>query len=177
VDANGNPITGSESSVKLSIFSGPAGGKLSGATTATAKNGVATFSGLSANVVGTYVLKVTSGSLSPIETFPFIVLPGNPAKLVFAQQPNSVTSGTDEAAIAVEVEDSSGQILTTDDATPVTLGIESGPNGAVLDLTVDDVNGIATFSNVLLSDAGSYKLEASSSNLTPATSKSFTVKA
>jgi hypothetical protein len=61
----------------------------------------------------------------------------------------------------------------------VTLTIASGPAGATLggNLTVAAVNGVATFSDVLLDVAGTYDLTASDGNLASATTSSIIVSA
>ena len=48
------------SPVTLSVNTGPIGGVLIGKTTVTTLDGIATFSGISANIPGTYTLTVTS---------------------------------------------------------------------------------------------------------------------
>ncbi len=65
VDGNGNTIPNTRIAVTLSIYSGPKGGVLEGATTVWSVNGVATFSNLVLNKAGTYVLEATSGKLTP----------------------------------------------------------------------------------------------------------------
>ncbi len=67
--------TDSTQSVTLAIASGPAGAILSGPTTVVAVNGVATFTGLSVNLPGTYVLVATGGVLTPVDTDPIAVAP------------------------------------------------------------------------------------------------------
>jgi hypothetical protein len=61
-DAFGNLATNSE--IKLSLAASAAHGKLAGTTTATTKNGVATFTKLILKIPGTYALKATHGKLS-----------------------------------------------------------------------------------------------------------------
>jgi hypothetical protein len=79
-------------------------------------------------------------------------------------------------AVTVDVENSAGAVFATD-ASNVTVAIASGPAGATLGgtTTVAAVNGVATFSNLTLSKAGTYTLTASDGSLTPATSTSITV--
>jgi uncharacterized repeat protein (TIGR01451 family) len=78
VDANGNTIVGSKPTpVTLSIYSGPKGAVLEGQTTVWSVNGVATFTNLALNEVGTYVLTATSGKLTPDFSNPFTISPAN----------------------------------------------------------------------------------------------------
>ena len=75
-DSQGNPAPGFSGSVTVSLASGP-GGSLGGPLVVSAVNGVATFSGLTLNQIGSgYTLLVTSGSLTPITSSPISVVPG-----------------------------------------------------------------------------------------------------
>jgi len=65
---NGNKVT-------ASILTGPPGGVLSGTTSVTMANGIATFTGIGASLPGTYVLLVQSGGLSSVITNPFAEVP------------------------------------------------------------------------------------------------------
>ncbi len=92
-------------------------------------------------------------------------------QLSFAQQPaNAPTTGL-LSPITVDVEDSNSNLLTSDNSN-VSLSIASGPAGAVLSgtATVAAINGVATFTNVSISTAGSYTLTASDSTASSATS-------
>ena len=75
-DINGNTVTASIANVTLAIASGMGtnGAKLSGATTVSAVNGVANFSGLSINLPGTgYALTATSSGLTQVMSATVIV--------------------------------------------------------------------------------------------------------
>ena len=85
--------------------------------------------------------------------------------------------------VTVAVEDANGNVVTTDNSS-VTLAIGSGSTGAGTlggTLTVAAVNGVATFSNLSISAAGTYTLQATDTDngtvLTPTTSGSFTITA
>jgi hypothetical protein len=77
VDQSGNLVPGSDVPVTISIYSGPRGVKLMGKTTVNATDGVAVFSGLKLNKLGTYKLKVTSPGLTPDFSNVFRVTPKN----------------------------------------------------------------------------------------------------
>jgi alpha-tubulin suppressor-like RCC1 family protein len=64
-DATGARVAGAQNIVTLSLGSNPAGGTLSGPTTASAVMGVATFSGLTLDKAGRYTLVATSAGLTP----------------------------------------------------------------------------------------------------------------
>jgi streptogramin lyase len=68
-DAYGNVVTTANNMVKVSFANNPTGATLGGMLTVTASQGVATFSGLSINKVGSgYTLRVTSSGLSSAVT-------------------------------------------------------------------------------------------------------------
>ena len=161
--AFGNVDTLDSSSVTLSIFSGPKGGTLQGTTTARTSFGVVTFSGISVNVAGNYVLQVKDGTLSSGQSSPIsVALP----RLAFIHEPSNLTVGAViTPGIAVAVEDPSGNILSTDSSS-IQLAVSSGPSGALRGtLTVPTQQGIATFPNLFLNAAGSFVISASDATL------------
>jgi uncharacterized repeat protein (TIGR03803 family) len=174
-DANGDVVTTDNSAVTLQIASGTTGAALSGTTTVNAVNGIATFSGLSLATGGTYTLEATDGSLTAATTAAFqLTVPAPTAtQLVITAQPLSGAAGT-LGTISVEVHDSTGALLTSDNST-VTLQIASGPAGAKLNGTLSTtvVNGVATFSGLSIEAAGTYTLEATDGSLTAATTVPF----
>jgi hypothetical protein len=111
-----------------------------------------------------------------------------PVKLAFVTQPgahalNKAATSPGQATEAlppfeVAIEDASGNVVTTATGIPVTISLGSGANNAKLSgtLTVNSVNGIATFNNVIVSFAGTFTLVASSPGLQSSTSASFTVQ-
>jgi hypothetical protein len=74
-DQFGDVVSGSGANVSLSINSGPLGGVLIGKTTVATVQGAATFSGISANLPGTYTLTVSSSPFQSLVTGPFAVVP------------------------------------------------------------------------------------------------------
>jgi hypothetical protein len=171
-DASGNVVGSDGSTVTLSVGSGPGG--LSGTLTATAVGGVATFSNISASVAGTYTLNATDGSLQGATSSGFTVAAG---KLVFVQEPSGAVSGTAiSPAIKVAVENSSGSIIGNDNST-VSLSVASGPGALSGTVNVQAVNGVATFSNVVLKTPGSYTLNASDGSDAGATSSGIVITA
>ena len=165
-DQFGNIVTTDSSSVTLSVASGP--GSASGTLTVTASSGVATFSNVKFDTTGSYTLTASDGSLTPATSSTFTVSPAAASKLVYGQQPSNVTAGVAASpSITVDVEDTFGNIVTTDSSN-VTLAVASGPGGASGTLTVVASSGIATFSNVKLNTAGNYTLTASDGRTEPA---------
>ena len=176
-DANGNVVVGATNPVTLVLSSGSG---LGGTLTVTPQNGIATFSNLTVSAAGLAdTLTANSPDLTSATSTPFIVTGVTvplPAKLAFLQQPSNATAGaTISPAVQVVVQDVNGNTVAgaTD---PITLAI-SGGNGLGGTLTVNAQNGVATFSNLSVSTAGSYTLSAASSGLTSATSASFTIAA
>ena len=178
-DANGNTVTSATSPVTLSLNGGTG---LGGTLTVTPQNGIATFSNLTVSTAGSgYTLSATSPNLASATSASFsISAPGtasSPVKLAFSQQPtNALTQAIIAPAVQVTVEDANGNTVTSA-TNPITLFLNGG-TGLGGTLTVTPQNGIATFSNLTLSTAGSgYTLSATSPNLTSATSASFTISA
>jgi hypothetical protein len=100
-----------------------------------------------------------------------------PAKLAFAQHP--VTTRVGEVlnpAVTVRIEDANGNMVASEAL--VSLALSTNPSGAALTgtPTVRAVDGIATFDDLSIDKVGQgYRLEASSPQLTTATSSAFEV--
>ena len=98
--------------ITLSIDNNAGGGILSGTTTVTAVDGVATFSTISINRPGTgYTLVATSGSLEEDVSDPFNILlgPASGATTVITADPTSIpANGTSGSEVTVEVFDAAG---------------------------------------------------------------------
>ncbi len=94
-DGFGDVVTSYNGSVTIALANNPGGGTLGGTLTVAAVNGVATFSGLALNNLGTaYTLKVTASGLSSASTTAITV--ANPpqiqsATVVFTQKTNPKT--------------------------------------------------------------------------------------
>jgi len=166
LDANNNIATGYAGSARFT--SGdlaavlPATTKLSAGTatvTATLKSSgnqtITAIDTLSSSITG------TSGGVA--------VTAAAPAKLVFIKQPTSSSAGVPVApAVTVQVQDAFGNATTS--AATVTLAV----TGSVFDPSstraVAAVSGLATFPNLVLTQAASYTLTATSPGLTNGTS-------
>jgi hypothetical protein len=146
-------------------------GNLGGTKTVAAVNGVATFTDLSMNKNGSFTLTASDGALGSAtsEAFTF------GAKLVFQAQPTTTIAGETINQIRVLVEDAGGHLLTGDNSA-VTLSIASGPDATLMGtVTVNAVNGVATFDDIVLQTAGAYKLSATDGTLKSATSGNFNI--
>jgi hypothetical protein len=168
-DADGNLVANATNVITLALTEGAG---LGGTLTATAQNGIASFSNLTVSTSGSYTLVATSTGLTSATSASFTVT--IPVKLAFMVQPsNAVTGVAISPAVQVAIQDANGNTVTAA-ANPVTLALTSGA-GLQGTLTATPQNGIATFSNLSLSTPGSYTLSATSSGLTAATSAGFTV--
>jgi hypothetical protein len=105
------------------------------------------------------------------------------AKLVFGQQPTNTTAGNAiSPAVTVQIQDQFGNL--TSSTASVTLTLNTGTfSGGSNTASASAVSGVATFSNLVINNPGTYTLTASSngcgsggtSACTGATSNSFTV--
>jgi hypothetical protein len=178
-DAYGNAVTSSTAMIALAVGSGPAGFG-SGSTLSTAAvKGVATFNNLTLNAVGTYALTASGTSLTSATSTPITVKAGAASKLFVSQAPGTATAGQAfNPAVMVSVEDAFGNVVTSNTST-VTLAVSSGPAAFATGSTtsVVAVNGMATFSNLIVNSGGSYVLNATDGALTAAKSSSIAVNA
>ncbi len=161
--------------VSLDPLSTP-GAVLSGIVTVNAVNGVATFSGLSVLKIGTFVLDASATNAQGATSNSFQTIAAAAGQLAFADEPVSTWQFGKMPDLVVNVEDQFGNIAATNNST-VTLSIASGPVGGTItgSTTATAVNGVATFSGLLFSVAGTYTLLASDGALTPVDSSSFNI--
>ncbi len=179
-DAFGNDATGFVGNVMMAILNNPGGGTLGGSVTRAAVSGIATFSTLNINAVGTgYTLRATSGTLTAAVSLPFNILSPVATTLFFTVQPSRDTAGkVITPAIQVTARDQSGATVTSF-GDPITLAITSGTgaSGAVLSGTTTQgaISGTATFADLSINKSSTgYKLTATSGSLT-GTSAFFTI--
>jgi hypothetical protein len=185
-DAQGNTVTNfPATTVNLALGTNPGSGTLNGVVAATTVNGVASFSGLSITQPGIgYTLTATTSqpNLTGISNS-FNVTPGVgvPAKLAFLQQPSTVTQGAPIApVVTVQIEDAFGTVV-AGATNQVTVGLDPSSTGTGT-LTggapaQTPTNGIASFSSLSVSSAGTYALRATATGLpnVTATSANFNV--
>ncbi|HVT83107.1 MAG TPA: hypothetical protein VHM90_20890, partial [Phycisphaerae bacterium] len=173
-DAGGNLVTNDTSSVTISVASGPLGGSINGTTTVSAVNGVATFTGLNFSVPGTYTLDISDGVLTNATSNSFIVN-GLADHLIFAQQPGpSAAKSPIPGGVTVSIVDTDGNVV-IDDFSPVTIAMNETTALLTGTTAVAAFNGIASFTNLIPSSAGTYTLVASASGVADAVSDPFSV--
>jgi autotransporter-associated beta strand protein len=176
-DVLGNVASSDNSGLSLALDGGP--GPLGGTLTTSFISGNADFDNVVFDTAGVYELTVTEPDNGLSQTFDITVTANpTPAELAFIQQPSNTSTGyAIDPSVTVGVEDQFGNLITTDESGKVTLSIASatgsGAIGGVITAAVQ--NGIATFSQVSLSAAGTYTLLASNGSDADATSASFKV--
>jgi len=183
--AGGTTVTTSTLPVTLAIANnaGP-GGVLTCTSTLTvaAVSGLATFTGCKIDLIGTgYTLTASSAGLTSATSGAFNITLGAATKVVFTVQPGGGTGGTAWGTQpTAAIEDAGGNVVTTDNASTVTLaiGTNAGPGG-VLACTLNPKTvaaGVAAFAgcNITLIGTG-YTLTATSGALTVATSSAFNI--
>jgi hypothetical protein len=170
-DAAGNVDTSYTSNVTLAIKSGTGtgGAVLAGTVTVAAVDGVATFSGLSIDLIGGgYQLTASDGVLPIVESAPFNIAAGTPTQLVFNPSPSNSTGGVAfPTQPVVEVRDAGGYLVTNyTGSISVTIGINPGSGILAGTTTVQVSNGKASFSDLSIDKPGiGYTLAASSGAL------------
>ncbi|HEX3358686.1 MAG TPA: choice-of-anchor L domain-containing protein [Tepidisphaeraceae bacterium] len=93
--------------------------------------------------------------------------------LVFIQQPSNTIAGQIMAPVKVEVVDAHGNLVTTDGSS-ITLAV-SGKATLGGKTTVKAIGGVATFTNLSMTQAGTYILKATDGVLGKASSNSFVI--
>jgi uncharacterized repeat protein (TIGR03803 family) len=174
-DSLGDILTNDNSSVQLQLQANSAtalqfpSAQLNGTTTVTAQNGIATFTNLSISDPGTYTLEATADSVTS-DVSASVVITGLPSQLVFLSQPTGALQGQSLGTFQVAVEDSSGNIVTTNDPLSPSFITLSYPGANSSSLLVNQwnlfatalvQNGIATFSGLSIKTIGTYTLTAS----------------
>ncbi|HEX9095229.1 MAG TPA: hypothetical protein VF990_03910, partial [Candidatus Dormibacteraeota bacterium] len=174
-----NVVTGDSATQVTVALTSANGATLSGTTTQTAANGVASFGNLSVNKTGSYSLTATSSpTLTSAISSSFAVQPGPATQLAFTVQPSG--SATAGAAFlqqpVVSVEDASGNVVTTDNSTVVTLDRTGGDPSSTLTCTTDPItvaNGVATFAGCAIDKASLTPYQLTASGSTSATAGPF----
>ncbi len=177
-DQAGTPVTSATNAVTLAIGTNPGGGTLSGTTTVSAVNGVATFNLSIQKAASGYTLAASSPSLSGATSGSFAITPAAPAQLAFAVPPLGAQGGQPiTPAVQIAVQDAFGNVATSA-TNAVTLAIGTNPGGGTLSgmTTSNAANGVAVFPTLSISKAGvGYTLAASAAGLTGVTSNAFDV--
>ncbi len=121
----------------------------------------------------TVVITDADGDESNTATFNVTVSPAAAEKVVFTEPPTNNASGTTLGTLQVAIEDTYGNVLTTN-STTMTLSIATGSGTLIGTIKVAATKGIATFTKLSLSKSGTYTLTALDGTL-HATSANFSV--
>jgi adhesin/invasin len=157
---------------------------VNGDTYATAVTGVPAFTttAVTSSPAGAYPVSIAGGLVSNNYAVTFVpgtltVLPAAANQLAFVQQPSNAAAGaTITPAVTLQLPDSSGNAVHT---SGVAISLHT-TSGATLSGTLTqntDANGIATFADLSIAQAGAYRLQANASNAASATSNAFTITA
>jgi hypothetical protein len=151
-------------------------------TLLTAAPTVATLSASTATPIAAYTPQSVDNrsdtTLGPPNTsHPLSVTPGTPYQLAFDEEPTNAVAGVAIAPeVTVEVEDSDGNLVSTDTSN-VTLTLSNGTfaSGSAT-ASVAAMNGIATFSDLMIDAAGNDTLTATDGTVPVSSqSSSFTI--
>src|SRR6185295_3799165 len=141
----------------VAIGTNPSGGTLSGTATVAAVAGIATFTTLSVDKVGTgYTRTAASAPLTGTTSAAFNISPAAAAKLAFTVQPTNAVAGVAiSPPVQVTVRDAFDNTVTTSPAS-ITVAIGTNPGGGTLSgtATVSASAGIATFANLSIDKVG-----------------------
>ena len=133
-----------------------------------------------ASQTGDIALAMTQADLAVGANQPVTVLPGLPSYLEFMSDPTDRLAGqVFDPALVVAVRDIYDNIV-NDSSIAITMTIGTNPGSAALvgDIVINAVEGIATFSNLVIEKIGNgYTLSATSLEATNGTSASFNVTA
>ncbi len=173
-DKEGNRVTTDNSTVVTASRLAGAG-TLQGILTATASNGIITFSNLSHNVANTISILLTSGTLTPDTSRNILVSAAPAGRLAFLQEPTNATAGAViTPSVTVTLYDAFGNPVTMT-GTPITVSLASGSGALNGTLTRNTASGTAAFNNLSSNAAGAKSLKATSGTLTAAVSTTFTI--
>jgi streptogramin lyase len=167
--------TGFDGSVAVAVASGPSS-SLGGTLTATAANGVATFSGLSLGTAGNYSLVASStatGGPTSVTTSSFTVVNAPGAHFTVTTEPTSPVTAGSRFEVAVTDEYASGATDTLFTGS-VSLALSSDLGTPIA--TVSAIDGVATFTNVTVDTAGNgYTIQATGGGLAAVSTNPFNV--
>lgn len=175
LDANGNIVSNPSTTVTAAINTGT--GSLAGTlTSVTDSNGIAIFTNLKIAGSGNHTLAYTASGLTGATSGTFSV--ATSSKLAMVTQPANASSGSaflTQPAVRLQT---SGSANVARSGVSVTAAIASGTGSLSGTTSVNtDANGVATFTNLVITGTGAHTLQFTSSGLTSVTSGSFTVSA
>src|SRR5262249_32119043 len=101
--------------------------------------------------------------------------PGVPTTLAFIQQPTSTTAGATISTVTVRLTDATNHPIGGQTITLVAQGPGTLVRTPPITATTDPATGVATFSSLQITTAGTYTLQASLSGVPSVTSNQFQI--
>ncbi len=170
-DGSGNPISG----VNVTL-SATGSNTITQPAALTDVSGVTTGS-LSATVAGSNQVTAVAGGVTLNQKPTVVVDPAPPTSLGYTTQPsNTAANAPISPAVVVEIRDAFNNRVNSGAIVNVDFGNNAGSGTLTGTLARTAVNGVATFSDLAITDiANGYTLKASSTALTDAISNSFNI--
>jgi len=164
-------------SISLTSGAGPLQGTTSLDIGTNAANGVATFTNLRIDAVGTKQLTASSAGFTNAVSSSFAVSSAPATRLTLQTQPSSTaTAGlVFIQQPVVRIEDTLGNLISSDNSTVVTATRSSGAGTLQGTVTATAVNGIAAFTDLSHTLATNITIQFSSGSLASTTSSNITV--
>ena len=178
LDAQGDVAKTFTGAVTLALAAGSPSAPLLGTLTATAVEGVATFTDVRINLVGTgYALTASASGVLSATTSAFAIIAGPAQRLTFASYPNFGAVAGVLDVVEVIARDAAGNVATSFTGS-VTISQPTGPTDVLAGTrTRAAIGGAATFEGLSLTVAGEYQLGAAASGLATIRGPLFTVRA
>ena len=173
-DAFGNHVTTATTSIALAFGANPGGATLSGGAPVAALNGVATFSSLSVDRVGTgYTLSASATGLPNALSATFNVSAGmvSASPSTVAASPTSITAGSGTATITVTAKDASGNPVS---GATVVLSATGSGNTITQPSALTNASGVTT-GTIASTGAGTKTVTATANAVTLTQKPSVTV--
>lgn len=157
--------------VNVAIASGP--GALGGTTSLAATAGVASFTTLTLDTIGSVTIDTTSTGLAPDTTTAIAVTAD---RLIITAQPTDTRANATISTVTVAARDGNGNTDTSFTGN-VTAVINSGTGSLTGGGATAAAGGVATFAGLSIDAVGAKTLDFTATGLTTATSNSFNITA
>ncbi len=177
-DSSGNLDSSFNGTVTVALASNPGNATLGGTLTATASNGVATFSGLTLTTAATgYTLQISATGVDSAATNAITVTPAAASKLVIETQPSATATAGQAFATqpVVEEVDPYGNVETGDNSTVITAELSSGIGPIQGTTTATVSGGVAAFTDLADNTAETLTLKFLGGGFTSASSSSVVI--
>ncbi len=143
---------------------------LLGTLTATAVNGVATFSDLNYQKATSISIDFTSDSLAPVTSGSIVVSPAAPYAIIFTTQPATVSGETVDNPLStqpiVSVQDAFGNMVADGASVVLSLSTTPAAQGQLMGtVTKTTTGGIATFTDVKYTKLDSFSITATAGSV------------